>query len=606
MTNTPSERDGEPLGPPIIDEVHLFTPAVAFKRGLGRGFMISTSNAGPLKGTKMHAALEDFIQAEGPLKPGSYHYSAATGRWTKAAKSEDLQGISGRIEPKTVEYYVSETIRRKIAELSEQASMYAAATALPDPWADQIAAAARARLVPWNDMAKAVGLHGDEALKTPLYWIEEDGTLTPNTPSQEDQMPKPDPFNDTNTKAPADEQPIAERSPYENPDQIHVSKLIRTAGKRPTTLLFRIEVDPVAVSDDGRPCYQVSVPPTTTRVSQAPPRHLREVDIDKYLTSQYEFVDKAQQEIGKRAEETKERLDGIREELEIAAANKRGLSQIREEFLTQLADRQLREEAAKTSTDNEAPTPSADEISVAKSATYRRGQESQSVDITIAVDPWAQRDEEGNPAYLVTTPSLSDTKDAARFTIPEGKMVDFLTGRRKLVLSQHEAALKLRDETRKVADEAQKHFEIASLHCNILGTAINDFVEKRARREDRRAAEQELAIQRAQYRVAEPPRARSVWRPTMVTFVKHELDGDQLKRVRYTAVREMDENSWAIAGQRDRFTWDELLDWIQFEEDDLDKVMQQVRFQHLMDKVTYRAARNDVVPGFGWVEESRS
>lgn len=253
-----------------------------------------------------------------------------------------------------------------------------------------------------------------------------------------------------------------------------------------------------------------------------------------------------------------------------------------------------------------APTPSADEISVAKSATYRRGLESQSVDITIAVDPWAQRDEEGNPAYLVTTPSLSDTKDAARFTIPEGKMVDFLTGRRKLVLSQHEAALKLRDETRKVADEAQKHFEIASLHCNILGTAINDFVEKRAARDDRRAAEQELAIQRAQYRVAEPPRARSVWRPTMVTFMKHELDGDQPKRTRYTAVREIDENSWAIAGQRDRFTWDELLDWIQFEEDDLDKVMQQVRFQHLMDKVTYRAARNDVVPGFGWVEESRS
>ena len=66
MTNTPSERDGEPLGPPSIDETHTFDArgryflgeafknhiprSVPFRRGLGRGFMISTSNAGPIPG----------------------------------------------------------------------------------------------------------------------------------------------------------------------------------------------------------------------------------------------------------------------------------------------------------------------------------------------------------------------------------------------------------------------------------------------------------------------------------------------------------------------------------------------------------------------------
>lgn len=418
MTNTPSERDGEPLGQPIIDEIHLFTPAVPFKRGLGRGFMISASNAGPLKGTKMHAALEDYIQAEGPLKPGAYHYSAASGRWTKAPKSEDLEGIShisfsaevpDYYPPsyRSVEDYVSETIRRKIADSGE---------------------------APTNE-------HSD-------LRAYREGAAT-YTPSKETPV-----SDDTNTKTPTDEQPIADRSPADDPNQIHVSKLIRTAGKKPTTLLFRIEVDPVAVSDDGRPCYQVTTPPTTTRVSQSPPRNLREADVAEYLTAQHRYVDLAHEEISKRAELARKRLDGIREELEVSAANMRGLYQVREEFLTQLADREEREAAA-------------------------------------------------------------------------------------------------------------------------------------------------------QSRPAEPPRARSVWRPTMVTFMKHQLDGDELKRVRYTAVREIDENSWAIAGQRDRFTWDELLDWIQFEEDDLDAVMNQVRYQHLMDKVSYRAARNDVIPGFGWIEESR-
>ena len=192
MTNTPSERDGEPLGPPIIDEVHLFTPAteeeyrktyspegrfffgeafktetqksVPFKRGLGRGFLISASNAGPLKGTKMHAALEDFIQAEGPLKPGSYHYSAASGRWTKAPKSEDLEGIS----------HVS----------------FSADVPNFDPTPEQIATVMRSRFLSFPQMVTAVNLHGDEALKLPYYALNS---------SKENTVPKPDPFNETNT-----------------------------------------------------------------------------------------------------------------------------------------------------------------------------------------------------------------------------------------------------------------------------------------------------------------------------------------------------------------------------------------------------------------------
>lgn len=239
-----------------------------------------------------------------------------------------------------------------------------------------------------------------------------------------------------------------------------------------------------------------------------------------------------------------------------------------------------------------------DQIYVSKLIKPSRRKEA--LHFRIEVDPDGVSGDD-RPCYKVLLPATtSRVSQPPETRLREADVVEHLTRQQNFVELAHQELSKRHKETQDKLSRIGEELDAATANLRGLVQVRNEFISQLKDR-----AEREAEAKRTKYRPSEPPRAESVWRPTLVTFVKREkTPGGLTHQVRHTAVREMRNDHWTVGGQPEKFTWDELLDWIHAGEDDPEAVVRELRYQQLNEAAWHR-----LVKGLGddyvWVEVRR-